>query len=150
MFKTLFISALLAAQVAHAAALPSWISTKPVPVKRAQRSSRSSRPSVQTRETDQGHGVANHEHADDYEKQAMILSDTLQAKETEIMAAQQQFPQAVTAQQEMAAAYETKAAGLFERMRTTVSASAKRRGDLILECPRALSTAVLPKTSRPS
>ena len=55
----------------------------------------------------------------DYEKQAMILSpDTRSEKEAEIMAATQQFQQAVVAaQQEMAQAYETKAASLFEKLR---------------------------------
>ena len=72
----------------------------------------------------------------DYEKQAMILSeDTRSEKETEIMAATQQFQQAVVAaQQEMAQAYETKAASLFEKLRVVCEAIGKEKGyDLILE-----------------
>jgi len=72
----------------------------------------------------------------DYEKQAMILSeDTRKEKETEIMAATQQFQQAVVAaQQEMAQAYETKAAALFEKLRVVCEQIGKEKGyDLILE-----------------
>ena len=72
----------------------------------------------------------------DYEKQAMILSeDTRSEKEAEIMAATQQFQQAVVAaQQEMAQAYETKAASLFEKLRVVCEKIGKEKGyDLILE-----------------
>ena len=72
----------------------------------------------------------------DYEKQAMILSeDTRGEKEAEIMAATQQFQQAVVAaQQEMAQAYETKAASLFEKLRVVCEQIGKEKGyDLILE-----------------
>ena len=72
----------------------------------------------------------------DYEKQAMILSeDTRSEKEAEIMAATQQFQQAVVAaQQEMAQAYETKAASLFEKLRVVCEEIGKEKGyDLILE-----------------
>ena len=72
----------------------------------------------------------------DYEKQAMILSeDTRSEKEAEIMAATQQFQQAVVAaQQEMAQAYETKAASLFEKLRVVCEQIGKEKGyDLILE-----------------
>ena len=72
----------------------------------------------------------------DYEKQAMILSeDTRKQKESEIMAATQQFQQAVVAaQQEMAQAYETKAASLFEKLRVVCEQIGKEKGyDLILE-----------------
>ena len=72
----------------------------------------------------------------DYEKQAMILSpDTRSEKEAEIMAATQQFQQAVVAaQQEMAQAYETKAASLFEKLRVVCEKIGKEKGyDMILE-----------------
>jgi outer membrane protein len=72
----------------------------------------------------------------DYEKQAMILSeDTRKEKEADIMEATQQYQQAVvTAQQEMASAYETKASKLFEKMKVVCEQIGKEKGyDLILE-----------------
>ena len=72
----------------------------------------------------------------EYEKQAMILSDdTRRQKEQEIMAATQEYQQAVmTAQQEMAQAYEQKAGGLFQRMRTLCEKIGAEKGySMILE-----------------
>jgi outer membrane protein len=72
----------------------------------------------------------------EYEKQEMILSeDTRRQKQQEMMAAQQEYQQAVmAAQQEMAQAYEQKAGGLFQRMRTVCEKIGAERGfSLILE-----------------
>ena len=72
----------------------------------------------------------------DYEKNAMVyVGDVKKQKEAEIMAATQEFQQAVVAaQQEMAQAYETKAASLFEKLRVVSEKIGKEKGyDLILE-----------------
>ena len=72
----------------------------------------------------------------EYEKQQMILSDdTRRTKEQEIMAATQEYQQAVVAaQQEMASAYETKAAALFEKMRIVCEEIGKeKKYSLVLE-----------------
>jgi len=72
----------------------------------------------------------------EYDKQAMILSeDTRRQKEQEIMAATQEYQQAVmAAQQEMAQAYEQKAGGLFQRMRTLCEKIGAEKGyGMILE-----------------
>jgi outer membrane protein len=73
---------------------------------------------------------------EEFEKQAMILSeDTRRQKEQEIIAATQQYQQAVmAAQQEMQQAYEKKAGGLFQRLRTVAEKiGAEKAYDLILE-----------------
>lgn len=73
---------------------------------------------------------------EEFEKQSMILSeDTRRQKEQEIMAATQQYQQAgMAAQQEMQQAYEEKAGGLFQRLRTVAEKiGAEKAYDLILE-----------------
>ena len=72
----------------------------------------------------------------EYEKQAMILSeDTRRQKEQEIMAATQEYQQAVmAAQQEMQQAYEQKAGGLFQKLRTVCEKIGAEKGySMILE-----------------
>ena len=138
MFKTLFISALMAAQVAHAGGIAVVDFNKAGSLVKEGAKIQSELKALQSEREKQIKDMESQimNMRADYEKQAMILSDdTRKQKETEIMAAQQQFQQAVVAaQQEMAAAYETKAAGLFERMRTTCERIGKEKGyDLILE-----------------
>ena len=72
----------------------------------------------------------------DYQKQAMILSeDTRKQKESEIMAASQEFQSAMaSAQQELAQVAERKGSALFERLRTTTELIGKEKGyDMVIE-----------------
>jgi len=72
----------------------------------------------------------------EYDKQAMILSDdTKMEKQREIMAAQQEYQQAVAmAQQNMAQTYEQKAGALFQKMRKVCEVIGAEKGySLILE-----------------
>ncbi len=138
MFKTFFLGAVLAAQVAHAGGIAVVDFNKAGSLVKEGTKIQSELKALQAEREKQIKDMESQimSMRADYEKQAMILSDdTRKQKETEIMAAQQQFQQAVVAaQQEMAAAYESKAAGLFERMRTTCEAIGKEKGyDLILE-----------------
>jgi len=138
MFKTLFLGALLSANVAHAGGIAIVDFNKAGSLVKEGTKIQSELKALQAEREKQIKGMESQimSMRADYEKQAMILSeDTRKQKETEIMAAQQQFQQAVVAaQQEMAAAYETKAAGLFERMRTTCELIGKEKGyDLVLE-----------------
>lgn len=72
----------------------------------------------------------------DYQKQAMVLSDSArQAKETEIMTLQQQYQQTyMQSEQEMQAAYAKEMESLISRMTIIVEAIGKERGyTLVLE-----------------
>lgn len=72
----------------------------------------------------------------DYQKQELILSeDTKKQKQSEIMAASQEFQSAMaSAQQELAQVAERKGASLFERLRTTTEVIGKEKGyDMVIE-----------------
>ena len=137
-FKTLFLSALLSAQVAFAGGIAIVDFNKAGSLVKEGVKIQTELKALQGEREKQIKSMESQimSMRADYDKQAMILSDdTRKQKETEIMAAQQQFQQAVvSAQQEMAAAYESKAASLFEKLRTTCENIGREKGyDLILE-----------------
>ena len=80
---------------------------------------------------------------EDYQKQAMILSDeTRQAKETELQQLQAELQQAASsAEQEFQAAYQRKLNSLIERMKMVVESIGKEKGyDLVIEATAVIYT----------